>query len=144
MVTTWGEEDGVVTLPDGRRVRATALRRPRGTVPAPDLAVHLLGRPSRFDAWPVVWIPWRDFGLPRSTAEAGAALRSAHERSATGRVEVGCGGGVGRTGCALAALAVLSGLDPADAVGWVRRAHHPRAVETPWQRRWVERAAYLG
>ena len=46
-------------------------------------------------------------------------------------------GGVGRTGTALAALAVLDGLDPGRAVAWVRAHYHPRAVETPWQRRWL-------
>jgi len=36
-------------------------------------------------------------------------------------------------------LAVLSGVPSADAVAWVRDHYHPRAVETPWQRRWVTR-----
>jgi hypothetical protein len=44
---------------------------------------------------------------------------------------------VGRTGTALAALAVLDGLPSADAVRWVRDRYSPRAVETPWQRRWL-------
>ena len=26
---------------------------------------------------------------------------------------------------------------PDEAVAWVRERYHPRAVETPWQRRWV-------
>jgi hypothetical protein len=38
-----------------------------------------------------------------------------------------------------AALAVLAGVPASDAVEWVRRHHHRRAVETPWQRRWVRR-----
>jgi protein-tyrosine phosphatase len=54
-------------------------------------------------------------------------------------VEVACRGGVGRTGTALAALAVLDGLSPGEAVRWVRREYHPRAVETPWQRWWLRR-----
>ncbi|MFD0818813.1 protein phosphatase, partial [Micromonospora zhanjiangensis] len=53
------------------------------------------------------------------------------------RVEVACGGGVGRTGTALAALAVLDGLDPDAAVAWVRAGYRRRAVETVWQRRWL-------
>jgi hypothetical protein len=40
---------------------------------------------------------------------------------------------------ALAALAVLDGLPPGEAVRWVRREYHPRAVETPWQRWWLRR-----
>jgi hypothetical protein len=50
-----------------------------------------------------------------------------------------CRGGVGRTGTALAALAVLDGLSPSEAVGWVRQRYHPMAVETPWQRWWLRR-----
>jgi protein-tyrosine phosphatase len=64
-------------------------------------------------------------------------LRHAHERAAVERVELACGGGVGRTGTALAVLAVLSGVAATEAVAWVRAAYHPRAVETPWQRRWL-------
>ena len=46
-------------------------------------------------------------------------------------------GGVGRTGTALAAISVLAGVPPAEAVAWIRRHYIRRAVETPWQRRWV-------
>ncbi|HSR27883.1 MAG TPA: protein phosphatase, partial [Actinomycetes bacterium] len=65
-------------------------------------------------------------------------LGEAHRRALAGeRVEVACRGGVGRTGTALAALAVLDGLHPRQAVAWVRGHYHRRAVETPWQRRWL-------
>jgi len=68
------------------------------------------------------------------------ALRQAYRHALRGdRVEVACAGGVGRTGTALAALAVLDGLSPADAVTWVRAGYHRRAIETPWQRRWLRR-----
>jgi len=52
---------------------------------------------------------------------------------------VACGGGRGRTGTALACLAILDGVLAADAVEYVRQHYHPRAVETPWQRRFVAR-----
>jgi protein-tyrosine phosphatase len=69
-------------------------------------------------------------------------LREAHRRACAGeRVEVGCRGGIGRTGTALAALSILDGLDPRAAVTWVRRVYHPRAVETPWQRWWLRRVS---
>jgi protein-tyrosine phosphatase len=45
-----------------------------------------------------------------------AALREAHEGSATERVEVACGGGVGRTGTALAVIAALAGVPAGEAV----------------------------
>jgi protein-tyrosine phosphatase len=90
--------------------------------------------------WPHEWIEWPDFLLPRDRADAVARIRSVHERALAGRgVEVACGGGVGRTGTVVACLAVLAGVDPADAVAWTRENYHPRAVETPWQRRWVMR-----
>jgi protein-tyrosine phosphatase len=54
-------------------------------------------------------------------------------------VEVACSGGTGRTGTALACLAVLDGVPAADAVTFVRANYRPRAVETPSQRRFVAR-----
>ncbi|PUB25506.1 protein-tyrosine phosphatase [Promicromonospora sp. AC04] len=130
--------DGVVELPDGRRVRGTGLRRPRRDAPAPDFAVYLLGRDPRVPDWEYQWVRWRDFRLPDSTDQAVAALRETHARAESERVEIACGGGVGRTGTAMAVLAVMSGVAPDDAVAWVRRNYHPRAVETRRQRRWVE------
>ncbi|MGQ4447278.1 protein phosphatase, partial [Streptomyces griseus] len=58
-------------------------------------------------------------------------------RAPGSRVEVACGGGMGRTGTALACLAVLDGVPADEAVAFVRAGYHPRAVETPWQRRYV-------
>ncbi len=53
------------------------------------------------------------------------------------RVEVACSGGRGRTGTALACLAVLDDVAAVDAVTYVRRHYDERAVETPWQRWYV-------
>jgi protein-tyrosine phosphatase len=101
-----------------------------------DLTV-LLGR-GQAPPWPYRRLRWPDFWVPLDLDDALAALREAAARAGSGqRVEVACRGGVGRTGTALAALAVLDGLEPAEAVSWVRQRHHPRAVETPWQRRWL-------
>jgi len=138
---TWEDPAGVVELPDGRRVRGTGIRHPRGDAPPPDFAVYLLGRDPAVADWPNQWVRWRDFGLPRSTEDAVAALRGAHDRAATERVEIACAGGRGRTGTALAVLAVLSGVAPDAAVEWVRGHYHPKAVETRAQRRWVEHVA---
>jgi hypothetical protein len=35
-------------------------------------------------------------------------------------------------------MAMLDGLGPSEAIAWVRERYHPRAVETPWQRRWLK------
>lgn len=82
----------------------------------------------------------RTFVVPtRRTTRS--ALREAHVRAEFERVEIACGGGVGRTGTAMALLAVMSGVAPDKAVAWVRENYHPRAVETRWQRQWVRKAA---
>jgi protein-tyrosine phosphatase len=66
-------------------------------------------------------------------------LTEAWRRAEGDRVEIACGGGRGRTGTALACLAVIDGVPAAEAVAFVRRAYDPRAVETPWQRRFIAR-----
>ncbi len=53
------------------------------------------------------------------------------------RVEIGCYGGHGRTGTALACLAILCGQAPGEAVGWVRAGYCERAVETDEQEAFV-------
>lgn len=59
------------------------------------------------------------------------ALLELWRRAEAERVEVACSGGQGRTGTALACLAVLDGVPAADAVGYIRQRYDPRAVETP-------------
>jgi hypothetical protein len=129
----WLDGSGVVALPGGAPVRGRRL----GSAASPaDFALLLADGPA--PAWPARRVRWPDFWVPVDRADALDALREAHRRTRAGeRVEVACRGGVGRTGTALAALAVLDGLSPRDAVAWVRREYHPRAVETPWQRRWL-------
>lgn len=72
-------------------------------------------------------------------ASAADALRDAWARAGTERVEIACAGGHGRTGTALACLAVLDGIPGREAVGYVREHYAARAVETPGQRRFVSR-----
>ena len=129
----WEDDTGLVTLPGGPRVRG---RRLAGPASPADFTLLLADGPT--PAWSHRRVRWPDFWIPLDRADALDALREAHRRAHAGeRVEVGCRGGVGRTGTALAALAVLDGLRPEQAVAWVRAGYHPRAVETPWQRRWL-------
>ena len=124
----WAEGPGIVTLPGGARVRG---RRVADPVSPADFAVLLHAGPD--PPWPHRRVRWPDFWLPTDRADALDALGEALRRARAGeRVEVACRGGVGRTGTAIAALAVLDGLPAAEAVRWVRAAYHPRAVETPW------------
>jgi protein-tyrosine phosphatase len=126
---------GYVTLPGGARVRGRRLADPVEPV---DFALVLAAGPV--PTWAYRRIRWPDFWVPTDRADALDALRDALRRAGAGeRIEVACRGGVGRTGTALAALAILDGLPPAEAVTWVRAQYHPRAIETPWQRRWLRR-----
>lgn len=130
----WPDGDrGLVTLPGGAVVRGRRLADRAG--PA-DFALVLAAGPV--PAYPYRRIRWPDYWVPLDRADALDALGEALRRAYGGeRVEVGCRGGVGRTGTALAALAVLDGLPPERAVAWVRAGYRPGAVETPWQRWWL-------
>jgi hypothetical protein len=128
---------GVLRLPSGRLVRGRGLGRPLPAGPAPTFGLYLLGHEPPAVPWEARWLAWPDFGLPSDRAAAVAALREAWVRAAAERVEIACHGGHGRTGTALACLAVLDGVPGREAVGYVREHYAARAVETPWQRRFV-------
>lgn len=130
---------GVLRLPSGRSVRGRGLRRPLPDGPLPDFAIYLLGRQPPPVPWEARWSRWPDFRLPADREATAAALREAWRRAETERVELACGGGLGRTGTALACIAVLDGVPNDEAVSYVRAHYAPRAVETPWQRRYVRR-----
>lgn len=136
---------GAIRLPDGSWVRGRGLRHPTPSGPRPGFGLYLGSarlrgeHEARLD-WPHQWIDWPDFLLPRDRDLAVRRIEELYGRARAGEaVEVACGGGVGRTGTVIACLAVLAGLEPVKAVGWAREHHHRRAVETPWQRRWVAR-----
>ncbi len=136
---------GAVRLPDGSWVRGRGLR--NGPVDGPDPTLGLyLGRCPRAGSgpdWAHHVLAWPDLWLPRDPERAARLLRAAHEHAVGGgRVEIACAGGRGRTGTAIAALAVLAGV-PAHAATWARQHYDRRAVETPWQRRWVRRFPQL-
>ena len=128
---------GVLRLPSGRLVRGRGLRHAMPSGHPPAFGVYLLGTAPPEYGWPARWVRWPDFRLPADRAYAARVLREAWRRAADERVEIACHGGRGRTGTALACLAVLDGVPPAEAVAYVRAHYHPRAVETPWQRRYA-------
>lgn len=136
---------GAIHLPDGTAVRGRGLRRGLPTGPLPEYGLYLGSPRARRKqaqlaerAWSYDWIDWPDFRLPRDRDAAVRLIHRLHERARSGaRVEVACGGGVGRTGTVLACLAILADVPADEAVAWVRRHHHHHAVETPWQRKWV-------
>jgi hypothetical protein len=130
---------GVLRLPSGRLVRGRGLRRPLPGGVLPDFGLYLLGEPPPPVDWESLWLRWPDFRLPADRAAAAPALAAAWQRAATERVEVACAGGHGRTGTALACLAVLDGVPASAAVAFVREHYSRHAVETPGQRRYVAR-----
>lgn len=113
----WDVGPGVVEFPDGRRFRGRGLRGGPPVGQPPEYAVYLLGRDPQIQDWTYCWVRWPDFRLPRSTDDALEALREAHDRAPRERVEVGCGGGIGRTGTALSVLGLLSGIPVDEIVG---------------------------
>ncbi|MFD8542975.1 protein-tyrosine phosphatase family protein [Streptomyces sp. NPDC059649] len=140
MNSTWASTmTGVLRLPSGILVRGRGLRKPLPPGPHPDFALYLRGRRPQPVAWESRWLRWPDFWLPTDRDGFAEALRDARARAESERVEIACGGGFGRTGTALACLAVLDGLPAQEAVDFVRRNYSPRAVETPWQRHFVGR-----
>jgi hypothetical protein len=137
---TWElDTAGVCRLPSGRLVRGRGLRNPLPPGPAPEFGLYLQGADPGQMPWDSRWIRWPDFWLPTDREAFRQAAIDLLARSAGERVEIACSGGHGRTGTALACLAVLDGVSAREAVAYVREHYSPRAVETPWQRWFVAR-----
>jgi Protein-tyrosine phosphatase len=134
---------GVLRLPSGRLVRGRGLSRPLPQGPVPAFAVYLLGKPPPETPWESRWLRWPDFALPADRSQAQRYFAEIWDRAERERVEVACAGGHGRTGTALACLAILDGVPADQAVSFVRENYASRAVETPWQRRYVARFTVL-
>ena len=140
MTQTWEpDQGGVLELPSGRLIRGRALLKPLPAGPRPEFGLYLLGRRPAPVPWDSRWVRWRDLRAPADDDDTLGALMEAWRRAETERVEVACWGGRGRTGTALACLAVLDGVSPAEAVAFVRARYRRGAVETPWQRKYVAR-----
>jgi hypothetical protein len=123
-----------VVLPDGTTVTAVSFDAtgPYHRDVPPDFGLYLdeLWDPP----WPHEHVAWPDFGLPADLADATEAFRDLLIRARRGEaVEIGCLGGHGRTGTAVACLAVLAGAPADEAVAWVRDVYCPLAVETDEQ-----------
>ena len=138
MCGVWNQDGGgVVELPSGRLVRGRALRRALPEGQEPEFGLYLLGREPPAVPWPHAWLRWPDFRLPSEQRAAREALLDVWRRSEWERVEIACRGGRGRTGTAIACLAVLDGVPGPEAVRWTRQRYDRRAAETPGQRRLV-------
>lgn len=112
--------------------------------PRPVFGVYLLDDEPPAVSWESRWVHWPDFGLPADPADMARALREAWTRAATENVEVACLGGNGRTGTALACIAILDGVRNEEAVRYVREHYRPHAVETGAQAGFVSRFVIPG
>jgi hypothetical protein len=144
----------LVTLPNGLTVAARGLRHQAPSDPPPDFGLYLLahdpgtpplsarlvGMRPFHPEWRWCRIDWPDFGTPAESDSATETIADVYVRIQNQqRVEVACGGGIGRTGTVLACLAVLAGEHGGEAVEWVRENYHPKAIETAKQAVWVQR-----
>lgn len=127
-----------VTLPSGTEVWAVSFDGddPYGRDQVPHFGLYL------DDKWAPPWahtkVSWPDFGVPPDVSALREQLTSVFQRATAGdRVEIGCLGAHGRTGTALACLAIIDGHDPDSAVAWVRTNYCEKAVETPEQEAFV-------
>ena len=120
-------------------MRGRGLSRPLPDGPTPAFGVYLLGQPPPDVPWESRWLRWPDFRLPADGADVLPTLTEVWQRAATERVEIACAGGRGRTGTALACLAILDGVPASRAVAFVREHYHRHAVETFRQRQYVAR-----
>jgi hypothetical protein len=134
-----------VVMPDGTTVTAVSFDEadPYSRDECPDFGLYF---DSRWNPpWPHAHVAWPDFNIPDDPATLIAAVASLLERARTGeRVELGCLGAHGRTGTALAAAAILCGVPPLAAVGWVRSTYCDRAVENETQEAFVAAIAPPG
>ena len=125
-----------VTFPDGTTVTACAIADRRAASADRDIGLYL--DPAWDPDWEAEVIDWPDFGVPEDGPAAARQILSAFNAARSGlNLEVGCLGGLGRTGTALACMAILAGVATTDAVSWVRTEYDIRAVETPGQEAWV-------
>ena len=139
MTSAWdATATGVLLLPSGRLIRGRGLgnRLPAGQ--HPEFGIYLLGTKPDAMPWESLWVRWPDFRLPKDPMDARDAFAEALRRSETERVELACFGGRGRTGTALACIAILDGVSPVDAAAFVRANYDARAIETRAQARYVE------
>jgi hypothetical protein len=132
----------VVRLPDATTVTAVSFdaHDPYRRDEPPDFGLYLDARWA--PPWDHAHLDWPDFGVPAAPELVAPALQDLLDRARQGqRVEIGCLGGHGRTGTAVAWLAVLTGEAPDTAVLWVRANYCPDAVETDEQEAFVARLA---
>lgn len=129
-----------VELADGSKVSAVSFDETASyeRESLPDFGVYLDHRWN--PPWAHLHVAWPDFDVPADESALRTALEDLLDRARAGQqVELGCLGGHGRTGTALACAAVLTGIARDEAVSWVRSCYCENAVETREQAEFVSR-----
>ena len=127
---------GAIQLPDGSWIRGRGIQQAEPDGPRPSFGLYLGVRYA--PEWQHQRVDWPDFWLPRDARTTARTLQEVHNLARSGAaVEIACAGGRGRTGTAIACLAILAGVRPEKAVSWTRQNYRAGAVEMPWQRSWV-------
>ena len=125
-----------VQFPDGTSITASPLSARQEDTPDRDFGLYM--DPAWAPTWSAELIDWPDFGLPADPETAAGHIVDAFRRAQNGeRVEIGCIGGLGRTGTVLACMAILACVPVSQAVEWVRTNYDSRAIETSEQAEWV-------
>lgn len=135
----WGgcRHYGAVIDIQGVKFYASSVKSKRGPDDfVPDFGLYL------DDVWNPYWrnefILWADHGTPVHPVIAFEQILSAVEMAVDGiEVEIGCIGGHGRTGTALACAGVILGMEPEEAIKHVRTAYCKEAIESASQEWYV-------
>lgn len=119
-----------VEYPDGTTVYASSMYDRNEGEEAPDWGLYL---DSGWRAESLAYFPyWPDFGIPPNKEIAAHAIIDSFNKAREHGmwVEVGCIGGHGRTGTALACMGVLAGMTHDEAIPFVRNTYCKEAIET--------------
>ena len=129
-----------LTLPNGVKVNASSMNNTRNDKePAPDFGLYCDW------GWHPYWrnehIAWPDYGVPSDYFYAAIQIEEAYNRAKNGEtVEVGCIGGHGRTGTALACMVLIA--DPTmtavEARDYVRKNYCTETIESDKQEWWID------
>lgn len=90
--------------------------------------------PKYTPPWPMAYLEWPDYGVPKSMTDTIKALEWIWAAIKDGKhVETGCMGGHGRTGTLLAGLLVMQGVKPGSACQQVWDGYCEEAIESKSQ-----------
>lgn len=131
----------LVTLPDGTKIHCSSLwdkRKDDNEQPERGLYFDWSWKPD----WRSELALWPDFSVPTNLKATAEAIKEFYLLANHGKkIEIGCIGGHGRTGTALACMAILAGVPAAQAGNWVKTNYCKEAIESQiqwWYIKWFD------